>query len=99
MNLQMIRPPIVAIRHVMPDPPFGPYRISINGPDGVVASFDSPRLAADWLSGHGYSALAVGALWARPSVVLPLWIRAWRATKAAFEYCAGELSHQLRRRT
>lgn len=91
-------PPIVAIRHQLSDPPFGPYRISVNGPHGLIASFDSPRSAADWLNGRGYSPLAVGALWARPSVILPLWVRAWRAAKTAFEYCTGELSHQLRRR-
>ncbi len=98
MQTQMKCPPMVTVRHLLPDPPLGPYRIRVEGPEGTVASFESPRLAADWLSGRGYSPLAVGALWARPSVVLPLWIRAWRATKAAFEHCAGELSHQLRRR-
>lgn len=90
-------PPVLRVEHQMVEPPFGPFRVNLLGPDGLVATFDSARAAGDWLMAKGYQPMiGFGGLWAQTRVTMPLSLRLYVWLETALKNCARKVTQGLR---
>ena len=90
-------PPVLRIEHKMTEPPFGPFRVNLYGPDGLVATFETARAAGDWLVQKGYQpVIGLDGLWAQPRVTMPISMRLYVWLETALKNCARQFSQRMR---